>query len=341
MPTISEVAKKAGVSSTTVSHVINNTRFVSAETRQHVERAIEEMGYRPNALARSLRSGETCTIGLILPDSANPFFAEVGRSIEMAAFKAGYSVILCNTENDIDKEHSYIDVLINKQIDGLIFVGAGEDYDSYKKLLDMHVRVVAMDRDYPDLEMDVVITDNLQGGKLATQHLIEMGHKRIGCISGPSKVNLSAQRVTGYIQALEQAGLAVDQNLIMSGDFHPGSGQEAATRLLAMQNPPTAIFACNDLMAIGVLRAGMELGWRIPQDLAVVGYDDIELASYTTPPLTTIRQPKKEMGMVALNFLMGRIHTELSSPQRALLPVSLVVRGSCGDVNGATHKRNL
>ncbi|MGA2503159.1 MAG: LacI family DNA-binding transcriptional regulator [Anaerolineales bacterium] len=330
MTTISEVAQLAGVSSTTVSHVINNTRFVSSEKRERVERVIRELGYRPNALARSLRSGETCTIGLILPDSANPFFAEVGRSIEMAAFEAGYSAILCNTENDIEKEHIYLDVLIKKQVDGMIFVGAGEDFDSYKKLLEMKVRVVAMDRDYPDLEMDVVISDNLQGGKLATQHLISLGHKRIGCIAGPSKVNLSAQRVTGYIQTLEQAGLPVDRKLIVSGDFHPGSGQEAATSLLAIQDPPTAIFACNDLMAIGVLRAGMILGRRIPQDLALVGYDDIELASFTTPPLTTVQQPKKEMGIIALKYLLDRIRTEHSSPQKASLPVSLVVRGSSG-----------
>jgi LacI family transcriptional regulator len=329
MPTISEVAQKAGVSSTTVSHVINNTRFVSDEKRKRVEQVIQELGYQPNALARSLRSGESYTIGLILPDSANPFFAEVGRSIEMAAFEAGYSVILCNTENDLEKEHIYMGVLIKRQIDGMIFVGTGEDFDSYKALLDMHVRVVAMDRDYPDLEMDVVISDNLQGGRLATQYLISLGHKRIGCIAGPSKVNLSAQRVTGYVQSLEQAGLAVDRNLIISGDFHPASGQAAAEKLLALKDSPTAIFACNDLMAIGVLRAGMELGRRVPQDLAVVGYDDIELAQYTTPPLTTIQQPKKEMGITAFNYLLGRIQTKQSSPQRASLPVSLVVRGSC------------
>jgi LacI family transcriptional regulator, galactose operon repressor len=329
MTTISEVAQKAGVSITTVSHVINKTRFVSEDTRLRVELAIEEMGYRPNALARSLRSGESYTIGLILPDSANPFFAEVGRSIEIAAFEAGYSVILSNTENDVEKECIYIDVLIKKQIDGMIFVGTGEDIDSYKGLLDLNIPVVAMDRDYPDLKMDVVISDNLQGGRLATQHLIALGHTRIGCIAGPSKVNLSAQRVTGYIQSLEQAGLAVDRDLIISGDFHPASGQAAASQLLALPDPPTAIFACNDLMAIGVLRAGMELGRRIPQDLAVVGYDDIELASYSTPPLTTIQQPKKEMGIRAFNFLLDRIQAKQSSPQKASLPVSLVVRGSC------------
>jgi LacI family transcriptional regulator len=328
MKTISDVAQKAGVSPTTVSHVINNTRFVSDEKRERVERAIEEMGYHPNALARSLRSGETHTIGLVLPDSANPFFAEVGRNIEGAAFNVGYSVILCNTENDLKKENKYIDVLAENHVDGMIFVGAGEDRDSYRKLLDLKVHVVAMDRDYPDLKMDVVITDNLQGGRLATQHLIGLGHQRIACITGPSKVNLSAQRVTGYIQSLQEAGLGFDKDLIISGDFHPESGQAAAYQLLSMQDPPTAIFACNDMMAIGVLRACMELGRRIPQDLALVGYDDIELASYTTPSLTTIQQPKKEMGVTALKYLLDRIQAEQSAPQKALLPVSLVVRGS-------------
>lgn len=328
MTTISEVAQKAGVSPTTVSHVINKTRFVADETRGRVERAIEEMNYRPNALARSLRNGETCTIGLILPDSANPYFAELGRTIEMTAFEAGYSVILCNTESDIEKEHIYMDVLTKKQIDGMVFVGGGEDYDSYKALLDMHVPVVALDRDYPNLEMDVVISDNLQGGRLATQHLLDLGHTRIGCISGPSKVNLSAQRVTGYIQTLERAGLAVDQSLIVSGDFHPASGRAAAYQLLSMQDPPTAIFACNDLMAIGVLRAARDLNRRIPQDLSLVGYDDIELASYTMPPLTTVQQLKKEMGVTAVKFLLSRIQAEQSSPQRACLPVSLAIRNS-------------
>jgi LacI family transcriptional regulator len=205
-------------------HKYNKKPFVSDEKRERVERVIEEMWYRPNALARSLRSGETNTIGLILPDSANPYFDEVGRTIEMAAFDAGYSVILCNTENDLEREHIYLDVLTKKQIDGMIFLGFGEDFDSSKTLLDMHIHVVAMDQGHPYLEMDVVTSDNLQGGRLATQHLILLGHKRIGCISGPSKVNLSAQRVTGYIKALEQADMVVDRNLITSGDFHPGSG---------------------------------------------------------------------------------------------------------------------
>jgi LacI family transcriptional regulator len=328
MNTIIEVAKKAGVSSTTVSHVINKTRFVSEETRTRVEKVIQEMGYQPNALARSLRSGETKTIGLVLPDSSNPFFAEVGRWIERAAFDVGYNIILCNTENNLTKENVYLDVLVKKQVDGMIFVGAGEDYESYKKLLDMKVHVVALDRNYPDVEMDVVTTDNLQGGKLATQHLIDQGHKTIGCITGPSKVNLSALRVTGYVQTIENAGLPVEEKLIIAGDFHPESGQNAATRMLTMAKRPTAIFACNDMMAIGVLRAAGELGLHVPQDLAVVGYDDIDLASYTIPTLTTIQQPKKEMGMTALKYLLSRLQEGRTTPQKTLLSVSLIVRGS-------------
>jgi len=330
MATISEVAKKAGVSPTTVSHVINRTRFVSDEKRERVERAIEEMDYRPNALARSLRNGYTHTLGLILPDSANPFFAEVGHSIEIAAFQAGYSVILCNTENDFAKENLYIDVLTKKHVGGMIFVMMGERTDSLKNLVEMEIPTVVMDRDFPGLEMDVVLADNHQGGVLAVDHLISMGHKRIGCIAGPSSINPSSRRLAGYKQALQAANLVAEPELIMNGDFHPESGWKLGHAMLSQRNAPTAIFACNDLMAIGVMRAATELGLRIPDDLALVGYDDIELASYTSPSLTTIKQPKAEMGLASLTFLLRRIKDKQSSPQYALLPVSLVIRGSCG-----------
>jgi LacI family transcriptional regulator len=328
MTTIKQVAALAGVSSATVSHVINGTRFVSETVCEQVQKAMSDLDYHPNALARSLRSGITHTLGLILPDSANPFFAEVGHSIEIAAFEAGYSVILCNTENDFDKESLYMDVLTNKLVDGMIFVATGERSESLKKLLELEIPIVVMDRDFPGLELDVVLTDNLRGGYLATQHLISQGHKRIGCIAGPSGINPSSQRITGFKQAMQEANLIVDPKIMLSGDFHPMSGWEAGRALLTQQNPPTAIFACNDLMAMGVLRTATEMGLRVPDDLALVGYDDIELASYTNPPLTTIKQPKVEMGLTTLNFLLSRIKDKQSAPQRTLLPVSLVVRGS-------------
>jgi len=330
MTTIKQVAFRAGVSSATVSHVINGTRYVSETVRERVQKTLNELDYHPNALARSLRSGYTQTLGLILPDSANPFFAEVGHSIEIAAFEAGYSVILCNTENDFEKESLYIDVLTKKQVDGLIFVTTGDRSDSVKKLVEMKIPTVVMDRDFPGLKLDIVAADNLQGGYLATQHLISLGHKRIGCITGPSGINPSARRITGYQQALRDANLVVEPELIVSGDFHPESGWKLGRTMLSEKNAPKAIFACNDLMAMGVLRAATELGLQVPGDLAMVGYDDIELASYTNPPLTTVKQPKFEMGVAALNFLISRIQNKQSAPQSVLLPVSMVIRSSCG-----------
>lgn len=330
MTTIKQVAAHAGVSSATVSHVINGTRYVSDAVQEQVQRAMKELDYHPNALARSLRSGQTHTLGMILPDSANPFFAEVGHSIEIAAFEAGYSVILCNTENDFEKESLYIDVLTNKQVDGMIFVATGERTDSLKNLVEMKIPTVVMDRDFPGLELDLVLADSFQGGVLATQHLISLGHKRIGCIAGPSSINPSSRRLAGYKQALQATNLVIEPELVMNGDFHPESGWEIGRAMLSRRDAPTAIFACNDLMAMGVLRAATDLGLRVPDDLALVGYDDIELASYTNPPLTTIKQPKVEMGLATLNFLLGRIKDKQIAPQRALLPVSLVIRGSCG-----------
>jgi LacI family transcriptional regulator len=330
MPTIKQVAAHAGVSSATVSHVINGTRYVSENVREQVQKAMDELGYRPNALARSLRSGYTHTLGLVLPDSANPFFAEVGHSIEIAAFEAGYSVVLCNTENDFEKEALYVDVLTKKQVDGIIFVTTGERSDSLKNLVKMGIPTVVMDRDFPELELDVVLADNLQGGYQATQHLISLGHKRIGCIAGPSSLNSSSRRLVGYKQALQEANIVVNPELIMNGNFHPESGWEVGHKMLSQQDAPTAIFTCNDLMAMGALRAATELGLRVPYDLALVAYDDINLASYIIPALTTIKQPKAEMGLAALNFLLARIKDKQSAPQRVLLPVSLVIRDSCG-----------
>jgi len=329
VPTIRQVAEKARVSPTTVSHVINNTRFVSKDVQRRVRAAMDELGYRPNALARSLRRGETHTLGLVLPDSANPFFAEVGRCIESAAFELGYSVILCNTEGDSAKEHLYLDVLSKKQVDGVIFVATGHQADALRVLL-RQMPVVVVDRDLPDVEVDAVLADNRRGGYLATQHLVDLGHRRIGCIAGPSNVTPSAQRVTGYREALFEANLPVDESLILRGDFHPESGWAAARNLLSRPDAPTALFACNDLMAIGVMRAAAETGRRVPADLAIVGFDDIELATYTIPPLTTIGQPKMEMGRAAVKLLVDRICDRARPLHRELLPTQLVVRGSCG-----------
>lgn len=332
MPTIKEVAEKASVSPTTVSHVINQTRFVSEDVRARVMAAMDELGYQPNALARSLRRGQTFTIGLILPDSANPFFAEIGHYIESDAFVSNYNVILCNTEGDLEKEKVYVDVLIKKQVDGIIFVAAGDRPDSLYPLLRRKLPVVLIDRNLPEIQEDIdsVFTNNYEGGYRITRHLLDLGHQRIGCIGGPTYLTPSAERLVGYRDALQEAGIAFDEKLIRRGDFHPESGRVAATQLLMQPAPPTAIFAFNDLMAIGVLRAASELGRRVPHDLAVVGFDDIELARFTAPALTTIAQPKMEMGKKAVELLVERMHNHDLPTRTELLPTKLIIRESCG-----------
>lgn len=330
MANIQEVAKRAGVSSTTVSHVINNTRVVTPETRQRVETAMRELGFRPNALARSLRRGHSHTLGLILPDSSNPFFAEVGRSLEAAAFASGYSVILGNAEGDLDRERFYVDTLYKKQVDGLVFVGAGDDPEAVAELLKRGIPVVVVDRPMTGLAVDTVLIDNRAGGSLATRHLIELGHRRIGCLRGPSNLTPSADRVTGYCDALAGAGLPYDASLVVRGDFKAESACHATMALLAGDDPPTAVFACNDVMAFGALRGAAKAGRRVPDDLAVVGFDDIELASYGMLPLTTVAQPKAELGRLAVQMLTERMADKTRAPRREVLGVQLIVRESSG-----------
>jgi len=326
--TIHEVAERAGVSVTTVSHVINETRPVSDDLRRRVLAAMGELGYQPNALARSLRRKETHTIGMIVPDSANPFFAEVARGIEDVSFEQGYSVILCNSDGDLATELLYVNVLTEKQVDGILFVAAGVSTEHIRTLQARRMPLVVVDRDIPSVAVDSVLTDNASGGWLAVRHLVELGHRRIGCIAGPSDLTPSAERVTGYRRALRERDIPVDETLTVKGDFQYESGYQAAHQLLVMDDPPTAIFACNDLMAVGAIRAALELGRQVPASLSVVGFDDVRLASFTNPPLTTIVQPKFEMGTLAATMLLERIRDRDMPPCRRLLDTSLIIRQS-------------
>jgi LacI family transcriptional regulator len=323
-----DVAERAGVSVTTVSHVINETRPVSDELRQRVLAAMQELGYQPNLLARGLRRGETHTIGMIVPDSANPFFAELARGIEDTVFEQGYNVILCSSDGDLDKELLYATVLAEKRVDGILFVAAGVSTEHIQTLQEQRMPVVVVDREVPDAAVDSVLTDNARGGWLATRHLLDLGHRRIGCIAGPSDVTPSAERITGYRQALDESGIPVDEALIVKGDFQYEGGYQAARQLLVIDDPPTAIFACNDLMAVGAISAAAEMGRRVPAELSVVGFDDVSLASFANPPLTTILQPKHEMGVIAATMLLERMHEPEMPPRRRMLDTSLLVRRS-------------
>ena len=323
-----EVAEQAGVSVTTVSHVINNSRPVNPETRNRVEQAMQVLGYQPNVLARSLRQGKSHTIGVILPDNAKPYFAEVVRGIEDTSFSQGYSVMLCNSDNDLEKEHLYTNVLIEKQVDGIIFVAAGLSEENINNLQKRGVPSVLVDRQVPGVEIDSVFADNQAGGFLAVNHLVDLGHTAIACITGPRGVRSSSERIAGYRQALEAAGIHPDPGWVVEGDFQVQSGYAGAERLFKSDNTPSAIFACNDLMAIGAYRYAHEKQLRIPQDISIIGFDDIRLAEFTNPPLTTIRQSKAKMGAQAAELLLGRIANGNQSFRQEIIPVQLVVRAS-------------
>jgi len=326
--TIRHVAEHAHVSITTVSHVINDTRPVSDELRTRVLTAIDELGYQPNRLARSLRNGKTHILGMIAPDSTNPYFAEVARGTEDASFEHGYSLILCNSDNNLEKELIYTGVLTELQVDGVLFVAAGGSAESIRALQEQHIPVVVVDRELLDLGVDSVLIDNTGGGFLATQHLLELGHRRIGCITGPSELTPSANRVIGYRQALEASQIPIDKNLIIKGDFQFSGGCHAARQLLEMANPPTAIFASNDLMAIGAISVAHNMKRQVPSELSIVGFDDIALASYSNPPLTTIAQPRHEIGITALEMLLERIREPNEPYQRRVMSTRLLARES-------------
>jgi len=333
-----DVAKRASVSTSTVSHVINSTRFVTPDLAERVRGTMAELGYQPNAVARSLRRKETLTLGMLVPDNANPFFAQMARAIEDICYEQGYSLIFSNSEGDAARELANADVLLSKRVDGLIFVAVGMGSQDLLPILES-AAVVVVDRDLPGIDVDAVLVDNLSGGYQATEHLLNLGHRRIACITGPSETTPSADRVTGLREALRAAGLPVDESLIVRGDFQFASGFQGAQALLTRPDPPTAIFACNDLMAVGCIAAAAELGYRVPAELSIVGFDDTTLASYTTPPLTTVTQPISEVGRLATQLLIRRIQTPNSARERHVLPTGLVVRGSTAQASPRSRSR--
>ena len=333
MASIKDVALRAQVSTTTVSHVVNRTRFVSDKVRAEVEAAIRELGYVPSAVARSLKSNTTKTIGMLIPNCSNPYFAEIVRSVEDHCFGAGYTLILCNTDDDPHRQGVYLQVLSEKRIDGMIIISTGEDEALRRSLQGLPIPTVLLDREIDEVHCDLVETAHLQGGVMATQHLIDLGHRRIACLSGPADLNPSAQRIEGWRTALAQSGLTAQaQDLLWHSDFTSQGGFTAMQSILASPQPPTAVFVCNDLMCIGALSAAHEAGVRVPQDMSLIGFDDIELARFASPALTTIAQPKHRIGVAAVDMLLERIQGGRVQARKVLFQPALVVRHSTAGV---------
>ncbi|MGJ7546674.1 LacI family DNA-binding transcriptional regulator [Variovorax sp. LT1R16] len=334
MATLKDVALKAEVSVTTVSHVVNATRHVSPTVRERVELAIRELGYVPNAMARSLKSNTTSTLGMLIPNCSNPYFAEIVRIVEDRCFGAGYTLVLCNTHDEPNRQSVYLQVLAERRIDGLIVVSTGpaDDDSLVRQLHGLRVPTVLVDREIADPACDLVETAHMQGGLLAVRHLLSLGHRRIACIGGPVGVAPSEQRIEGWRMALAETGATPDtanaDALLWRGGFTSQSGYEAMHAILRTADRPSAVFVCNDLMAIGALRAAHESGVHVPDEISIVGFDDIELSAYTSPPLTTVAQPKERIGALAVDMLLERVGGQRRDARKVVLQPELRVRGS-------------
>jgi len=329
MPTLHDVARAAGVSIATVSATINQTTFVSPALQERVRKAVAEIGYHPDAIARSLKTRTTKTLGLIISDIANPFFTSLIRGVEDVANARGYTLVLCNTDERLDKEQAYVQLLRSRRVDGVIMapVGGAEDYIDFETAVG--APVVFIDRRVP-ARADVVVVDNALGAREVVRHLIGLGHRRIGVITGLPKISTSEERLAGYQSALQGAGLRSDPALLKVGYSRLEGGYQAALELLALQHPPTAIFATNNLMAIGLMRAVAERRLRCPHDISVACFDDFDWASVFHPRLTTVAQPTYEMGSKAAEFLITRLTGgAIAEPQTCVLAPTLIIRDSC------------
>lgn len=326
--TMSDVAREAGVSHMTVSRVVNDKGAVSPATRQRILTVIERMGYRPSGIARSLATKRTGTLGLVVPDVANPFFSEVARGAEHVAYAEGYNVFLCNTEEDAQRELAVLQSLEEKRVDGVVVCSSRLDDSELQAALAYHPSVVLVNRRLVRNGTGTVLVDDETGGCIATQHLLQSGHQAMGFLAGPSASRSGRRRARGYRTALAAAGLAYNPDWVRNCSPMVEGGQGTALELLAAHPGLTAVFCFNDLVAVGALQACGTMGLRVPDDLAVVGFDDIPLAALVTPSLTTCRVPRYELGAQAVQLLLNQIRGCPDDCGAIVLQPELIVRDS-------------
>ncbi|NOZ29965.1 MAG: LacI family transcriptional regulator [Chloroflexi bacterium] len=326
-PTILDVARLAGVSKTTVSRVVNgDDRWVRPEVRRRVRQAIAELGYERNALAGGLRTGRTHTILLVLPDITNPFWPEVARGVQDALDAQGYATVLANSDWEERREREFLSMAVRNRFAGIIINPARISNDDLVAS-GIPTVVLGLGGKYPDLDM--VGNDSFSGTALALQHLLDLGHERIGLINGVSRRSGGSSRLESYRQFFQERGLPVSEEWVVTCPYGQEFGYQSMKRLLRLDEPPTAVLAANDVLAIGALRAVQEEGLHVPDDISIVGMDDIYAVSVTTPPLTTVAKQKHALGWQAATFLLERMrHEAPEEPRRYRFPCYLVQRGS-------------
>ncbi len=329
--TLNDIAERAGVSTSTVSRVLNDKAEkyrIGVETKARVLDAAKELNYRPNQVARGLRLSKTNTVGIIAPDVSNPFFAYIIKRVQNLAHNLGYSVVVCNTDENLEQEVEHVNVLYRNRVDGLIAMPVGQEYDHYVEWFNKGRPLVLLDRCFDTFDASSVVVDNYAGSSEAVEHLIENDHGRIAIIQGLPGTYTNNERLRGYRDTLEKNGLPFDENLVVGGDFREENGYMETKLLLTSPDPPTAIFATSDLITLGALKAITEEGLEIPADISLIMFDDFDFAPYLKCPITAVRQPKEMMGEMAVKLLAEELRGERKTGKRVVLKTQLIMRQS-------------
>lgn len=327
MATIYDVARRAEVSPATVSRVVNGHPNVDPGLADRVREAMSALDYRPNAVARNLRRSRTSLWGLIISDISNPFFTALVRGVDDVAQREGFSVVLCNTDEDLAKEGQYVNAALTEQMAGVIISPSGGALH-VNRLADARIPVVVIDRQLPDASVDTVLVDNEHGAELATAHLIGSGYRRIACITGPSGLYTAERRLLGYRQALAAHDLPYDEALVRFGDYREGGGYHAMASLLALDRRPDAVFTANNMTTVGAVECATDAGLRVPDEFGVAGFDDLPWGNLIRPRLTTVAQPTYDLGRNAAELLTARIAAPARPPSTVTLATRLQVRDS-------------
>lgn len=325
---IKSIAEDAQVSTATVSRVLNGSTNVSPEMQTRVLRSIDKLGYQPNLIARSLRTNKTYVLGLVIPNITNPFFTNIARAVEDVALQAGYVVTIFSSDQSITKEKRYLELMCNRMVNGALVAVCDSEKSDLSLLVQNNIPVVLIDRQLKDATFDRVMVDTNDGAYRAVEYLFKRGYRRIGMIAGPQNVSTAVDKVIGYQRAISEHNLPLEDSLLVFGDYTEKSGIELGRQIFSQPQRPDAVIISNNLMTVGCYRVIQEYGFRIPHEIAIIGFDDINWASLVTPPVTIIDQPTYELGQSAIQFLLERIAGISCEPRRKVLRTSMLIRGS-------------